>query len=122
MRCLNCGSERVSPVSVTSGNIKNGRGCGWLILHTLLVILTAGIWLIFLLIRGSTTKGKITSTTQFVCLDCGSIVKPEKILQSSKYKSFYGKNESPKFSLTKALLILSTILISVSFIGYLSFM
>ncbi len=70
MVCKKCGSENIQAVANTQGKIKK-RGCLMTLVHILLIICTCGLWIIIPLLRGG-SKGKIKTTTDFVCLNCGS--------------------------------------------------
>jgi hypothetical protein len=72
MTCNKCGSENIQAVSNTHGKIKK-RGCLMTIVHIVLIICTAGLWLIVPLLLGG-SKGKIKTETKFVCLNCKSEV------------------------------------------------
>ena len=65
MNCKKCGSENIQVVAGNSS--ASGKGCLWSIGRFILIICTAGLWLI---IGGR--KGKITTKTRAVCLNCGN--------------------------------------------------
>lgn len=78
MKCGFCGSENMQVVTETNIETNSGRGCGWILLHLLLTILTGGIWLIVIFIRGSRLKTNTTTDTKFICMSCGrSSLAPE---------------------------------------------
>lgn len=70
MKCPKCGSENVQLVTKTDGEIKK-RGCLSICLWIFLALCTCGLILIIPLLRGG-SKGKIKTTTSFVCLECGN--------------------------------------------------
>jgi hypothetical protein len=63
MKCIKCGSENVQVVSEMNAK---SRGCMMILVHIFLALMTAGIWLILLWLKGR----KIQSKTKFVCLNC----------------------------------------------------
>ncbi len=70
MVCKKCGSLNIQAIANTQGRIKK-RGCLMTLIHAFLTIITLGLWIIVPLIRGA-SKGKITTTTDFICMDCGT--------------------------------------------------
>lgn len=72
MICSKCGNQNIQAVSDTKGKIKK-RGCFMTLVHIALIIFTFGLWIIIPLLRGS-SRGKITTVTKFVCLNCGAQV------------------------------------------------
>lgn len=69
MICKKCGSTNMQAVSNIHGKIKR-RGCLSVLFHILMIICTAGLWIIIPLLTGG-SKGKIKTETGFMCLDCG---------------------------------------------------
>lgn len=74
MVCPKCGSEKNQIYTETKGKIK-GRGCLSTIFHLIMILCTAGLWLIVPLLLGS-NKGKITTDVNFICLECGTKFTP----------------------------------------------
>lgn len=65
MRCKKCNSENVSVQTTTYTKTKS-RSLLW---NLLMLILTGGLWLIWMLIRKK--KEKVINKTYAVCQDCG---------------------------------------------------
>lgn len=80
MTCPKCGSSNIS-VSINTWNEKKGRSCLWNIFMTLI---TAGIWIIWMLIRknNQTMREKI-----YICQNCGYTAREQlDVQQNSKAK------------------------------------
>lgn len=60
MKCKKCGSGRLQAINKTKK-----RGFFNILMNIVITILTGGIWLIILLIKGRKEQ------TKFVCMDCG---------------------------------------------------
>lgn len=69
MQCPKCKSENIQAISKTEGKIKK-RGFLSAIFWIILAICTCGVALLIPILTGG-SKGKIKSTTSFVCLNCG---------------------------------------------------
>lgn len=69
MVCPKCGSSNYEIVPITKGKIKK-RGLIMTLVHIMLIICTAGLWVIVPLLRGG-SKGKIRTKTIGICRDCG---------------------------------------------------
>lgn len=71
MICEKCGCDRVTAVLNTTTDIESGRGFFSALINILLVVITCGLWLIVVIIRGPKVRGSSKSDVVWICQCCG---------------------------------------------------